>query len=199
MYIFNVVGAKYIMETKKTKVGNLIQITAGPNLSRLRFGFDEKSIYTSQNIEEDLSQVDSKSSFVKKSPSEFSTNIGDLILGMIICKAAVVSPKNSGLLINSNFAKCMFDAVKLDPWFFCYWLNESEEIAVQTHMINLRGILTPNTVENLEISLPDIFIQRELGTIYRKRKRFEFLLNTEKDEINKLTKQLIKNKMKGNH
>jgi restriction endonuclease S subunit len=185
---------------RKTRLANVMQFSAGPNFSRLKNKVPEESAYSAFSIEEDLCQI---SEDVYRKTDAFSsdnqTKIGDLVVGMRKGKAAVVGSKNAGKFINSNFLACQYDPGILDPWFFCYWLNESEEAARQyTVAGGNRQVCTPAILELLEITLPDIETQRKIGNSYRLAKRCEYLMDQKKDEMNRLVLQLIKNQMKGN-
>lgn len=176
-----------------------MSFSAGPNITRIKDKFDEARMYSVACVDEDLCQIKNKNQFIQNSLQEYSTLPGDLVLGTMIGKAAVVSEINSGRLLSSNFVKCKYDEKRLDPWFFCYWINESDEARYQDHQCIGRAFNSINSLEMLSITLPDIYTQRKIGSVYKKMKRIEYLMDESKKQMEKLSLQIIKNKMKGNN
>jgi hypothetical protein len=182
---------------KTTRLGNLIEFDPGPNPTRIKDKGFESLMYTTLSVEEDLAQIEGCSSSGLESPPAFFTNEGDLIIGMVKGRSSIVTSKNSGLCLNSNFAKCSFDPDALDPWYFAYWMNESEEAEFQKHIDSGRA-LSLTGLETLTITVPDIDKQRRIGLIYKKEKRLEFLIDREKTDLGKLANQMIRDSLKGN-
>jgi restriction endonuclease S subunit len=189
---------KYGIKHKKTRLVNIMTFSAGPNLSRNKEKLPEDFSYNVASIEEDLSQSGGKSpESTGAPPGGYSTLEGDLIVGMIKGKAAVVSAVNAGKYLNSNFVKCSYDSNSLDPWFFCYWLNESQEALFQRCRTFGRAIFTQSSLELLEISLPDIKTQRAVGEIYKNSMRCQYLMDEKKRQFSMMMLQIIKNQLKG--
>jgi restriction endonuclease S subunit len=182
---------------KTTRLGNLIEFNSGPNPTRIKNKGFESLMYTALSMEEDLYQIEGAPLSNLESPPSYFTKEGDLIIGLVKGRCSIVVRKNSELCLNSNFTKCLFRSDVLDPWFFAYWMNESEEAEFQKH-IDSGKALSLIGLETLTITIPSIDRQRKIGLIYKKQKRLEYLADQKKSDLIRFAEQMIRNSLKGN-
>jgi restriction endonuclease S subunit len=187
---------QYNMESTLMRVGDLVTLFAGPNVTRIKKDITGMEMYSIASMDEDLAQAEGQIPAAMNSTEKYCTRVGDLVVGMIKGRASIVSPKNAGCFLSSNFVRCDYDASVLDPWFFCFWLNESEEVRRQNHQNTGRALYTPLALEMLSITLPSLPQQKQIGGIYKKMKHLEYLKDKQKSQMNELAMQLIKNSLK---
>jgi len=173
------------------KLGDILQVTAGPNASRIKNMYTEEQMYTVGNLEDDLAQTECGSFGGSTIQAELLTNMNDLVVSMIRQEAAVVSKANIGKVLSSNFVKCEFDSACVDPWFICYWLNESDAVKKEKYDKSRLKSYTTTTLLDLPIMLPAIAKQRAIGKIYKDLKHMQYLLDRQKDEWTRLTLEMI--------
>jgi restriction endonuclease S subunit len=161
------------------KLKELVKLDAGINRSRIGDPIPLSYLYTATSVEEDLSQVDGTFDSPKL-VGHVLTRTGDVIFGMANHRGAIVTAKNEGKCLTSNFAKARFDASIVDPWFLVYWFNESVEVKIQDQMNSGRALSTPSGILELEITLPPIQRQKAIGCVYKTLCRRLYLLEKEK-------------------
>ena len=180
--------------------GDLITFSAGTNMTRLSADIPDDSIYTLEDFDRDLSSLDdenySKDKFVKNGKSVISS-AGDVVISMTRSQAAIVSIRNDGKYLNSNFVKCEFDKNRLYPWYFCYLFNESTVISQQIKKMQQGTIgcinrLTINMIGSLVFELESIEQQRIIGEMYRNMLIRERLTLKQVEDMRKYTLELIK-------
>lgn len=172
------------------------EIIVGPNPSRLR-KVKEPFLYTVQDMEDDLGQV--KGSYIlSKAPDipGMFTNSGDLVISLMKQQAAVVGHDRANKLLNANFIKYAYDCTIADPWYICYWLNEAEEVRRQRcRRMDLKSY-TARFIGSIDIYLPTLEKQQEIGLIYKTMKYMQYLLEQQKQNWQAFTLQSIKNVLK---
>jgi restriction endonuclease S subunit len=165
---------------------DLIHLTAGSNRSRLADVKDEEQLYSLLSIEEDLGQMNLSPKITIPCFNIPVTKEGDVIISNFKAKAAIVTKTNSNKILTSNFCKCAFDASLLDPWFFCYFINESDEFKRQLAEEGLRAV-SPLVLSQINISLPPLTLQKKVGQVYKAFCRRRYL----NDKLNCLYEKLI--------
>ena len=113
-------------------------------------------------------------------------------------QAGIVSIKNSGKYLNSNFIKCEFDKEKIYPWYFCYLINESTMVSKQIKKLQQGTLgcinrLTMNMIESLEFTMEEMPQQIVIGDLYRNLLVQERLTLKYLENMKKYTLQMIKN------
>lgn len=175
------------------KVSDVVQLLSGPNASRIKKKYDNGLLYTVADIELDLSQLGTKKRTKKRDMPDFFTKIGDVVISLMKQQAAIITPTNAGKMLTSNFVKCQFDGKLLDAWYFCYWINESGEVRRQNYRdVNL-SVYTPRFIDELEMRLPPIETQQQIGELYKNLKHMQGLMDKQKDDWTRFTLQIIRN------
>lgn len=173
------------------KLDDILQVTAGPNASRIKNLYTEEQMYTVRNLEDDLAQTRCDSFGGATIQAELLTDMNDLVVSMIRQEAAVVSKANIGKVLSSNFVKCAFDSECVDPWFICYWLNESDVVKKMKYDKSILKSYTATTLLDLPVMLPVIAKQHAIGNSYKNLKHMQYLFDRQKDEWASLTLEMI--------
>ena len=186
---------------RKVKFGDLIKFSAGTNLTRLSSVISDDCIYTLEDFDYDLCSL-------KKNESDSLKNVvrgkgtistaGDVLISVTRNQAGIVSIKNSGKYLNSNFIKCVFDKEKIYPWYFCYLINESTMVSKQIKKLQQGTLgcinrLTMNMIESLEFTMEEMPQQIVIGDLYRNLLVQERLTLKYLENMKKYTLQMIKN------
>lgn len=186
---------------RKVKFGDLIKFSVGTNLTRLSSVISDDCIYTLEDFDYDLCSL-------KKNESDSLKNVvrgkgtistaGDVLISVTRNQAGIVSIKNSGKYLNSNFIKCEFDKEKIYPWYFCYLINESTMVSKQIKKLQQGTLgcinrLTMNMIESLEFTMEEMPQQIVIGDLYRNLLVQERLTLKYLENMKKYTLQMIKN------
>lgn len=183
-----------------TTFGELIAFSVGTNMSRLSTGVSDSTIYTLEDFDSDLGYIDECASIseqlVPKGKNAIATS-GDVLISVTRNQAGIVSSKNTGKFLNSNFIKCEFDEEKLYPWYFCYLFNESTSISRQIKKLQQGTIgcinrLTVSMIGSLEFELVDIKKQKNIGDLYRNMLVREQLTLKQMEDMKKYTLEIIR-------
>lgn len=156
------------MKTKELK--EIAELSFGKNSSRMTKE-EQENIYNADSLRQDLDYLgEIKPSKQVGTPATF--NEGDLALRLINPQAAVVSPATAGSILSLNFVKIVPNRTKVDEWYLCYYLNETEDIQKQIELsaqgqVSTIKRLGAKFLRELKIVLPDLEKQKELGQIYR--------------------------------
>ena len=122
---------------------------------------------------------------------------GMLLISLTTNKAAIVSKEHGGYLLTSNYVKVAYDVGKIDPNYFCYIYNESDEvkkqIAVNEQGSSLVSRLSLQQLRKFELFCPSLEEQQRVGAIYRLQQQRE-LLKLEKIRLEKLAVHGVLNK-----
>ena len=106
------------------QLGDLSKIVAGRNIYRLPES-EKDRVYTMAEFEEDYYQM-------KLAPRE-NEIIYQQSGTLPHIYAAVLSEAHRQKIISQIFSIIRVDATRLDPWYLCYQLNESQKIAEQSY------------------------------------------------------------------
>ncbi|CZQ85639.1 restriction endonuclease type i hsds [Trichococcus palustris] len=122
---------------------------------------------------------------------------GMLLISLTTNKAAIVSTEHEGHLLTSNYVRVAYDANKIDPNYFCYVYNESDEVKKQIAMneqgASLVSRLSLQQLRKFELFCPPLEDQHRVGAIYRLQQKRE-LLKLEKSKLEKLAVHALLNK-----
>lgn len=173
-------------------IRDLLELEAGPNASRIRSAYTEMQMYTVADLEADLAQIKYDAPAKAAVQAELVTSVDDLIVSLIRQEAAIVTKAHAGKVLNSNFVKCRYDSARLDPWFLCYWLNESDEVKGQNYRQSKLTAYIPSSLAKLKITLPAMNRQKEIGRNYKALKHLQYLMDRQKDAWTKLTLQTLR-------
>src|SRR5690554_6230126 len=157
------------------KLEELVTVKVGRNISRLHeLLHPSLKTYSYDDLTDDLDglYLDSTSppSDEREEKNDVQlSSIGDVVFSFVSSKAAILSEKNSGKIINQNFAKLIIENNQLDPSYLCYALNESQAMKKQM-AISMQGStipkLTPAILKSLHMTLPSIKTQQAIGQAY---------------------------------
>lgn len=192
---------------KKIPLKNIINFKVGENLTRSSTErIPKELIYSAEDMENDLNQITTPS-IDKIWNGLVSTQEGDLILALVSNKAAIVTRASVNKGLKNTMARCeLIDGKNIiDPWYFCYFINESSEfkIAKASGLIGAARVLTIAELTNFEIKLPSLSTQKKIGKIYKTLCRLNYLRNCRTTIINKIfyatTKKIIKRENKNEY
>lgn len=184
----------------KIKLNEIAEICQGNILTRIKPSsqFDEVVELDSISMQElsyyvgisDEFGLFSKSRIAKnKLASCIYTQQKDIVVGLSSRKAMVIEEERAKKLLLSNFVIVRPKENVLDPYYFCWLLNENLQVQKNLEQ-KVQGsanvsILPINTLKELEINIPNINIQRKIGIIYdlcRRRERLSKII-LEKNKI----------------
>ena len=188
------------------KFEKILKMNVGPNSTRIRGQYPEVPVYSVSDLEDDLFQKPSEmmSSIEGYSGPAF-TKTGDLLISIIKEKACIVGKGNGGKLFTSAFIRCQYDEKILDPWFFCFFFNESEEVGKIIHVRSgMPGLgyyhLNTEIIGQIEIDLPPLEKQKTLGSLYQGCLKQLRLYDRKKEVLKKAVNLVINEELekKGN-
>ncbi|HDR7347498.1 restriction endonuclease subunit S [Bacillus pacificus] len=168
------------------KIDEIAIIKVGQNISRISDdGLKENVFYTFDDLNFDLTHMDDK--YLKKktnSQSNHLTHRGDIVISFVGTKATVITESNQGKLLNQNFAKIIIDELLIDPYYFCYVLNEANQIRKQKFVF-MQGSnlpkMTPAILKDLHINLPNLQKQSLIGRAYFNLCKRQYLLKQQSE------------------
>lgn len=168
---------------KQICLNEIVTFTAGKNSSRMNVPASE--IYTQEDFVGDLHCM------------ENTTKKADCIINLIRSKASMLSDETKKKCITSNFILCTFDTNVLDPWYFCYQINEGRDVEQQIAMFHQGNTLSVKklnikSIGDLEIQLAPIEKQRLVGSIYKQSIIQSDLMNRQIENIKELTMETIR-------
>lgn len=169
----------------------LMELKNGVNLSRGTVTVLDSLIYTNENLEKDLVCSNNVISKESLDLDPWSLKAGNIVINLVTGRSSVVSEKNVGKTIKNVFACCkILDPVYLlDPWFFCYYINESKTFKDAQKAGLIGGGVRPLSIKDLQvlqIKLPTIETQKKIGNFYKKLCRYNFLSNEKQELITSL-------------
>lgn len=168
------------------KINEVAIIKVGQNVSRISDdALKEHIFYTFDDLNFDLTHMDDE--YFKRmgnSQGNHITHTGDIVVSFVGTKAAVITESNQGKLLNQNFAKIIIDESLIDPYYFCYILNEANQIRKQK-LVLMQGSnlpkMTPAILKDLHISLPNLQKQSLIGRAYFNLCKRQYLLKEQSD------------------
>ncbi|MCP1191488.1 restriction endonuclease subunit S [Priestia flexa] len=168
------------------KINEIAIIKVGQNISRISDdGLKEHIFYTYDDLNFDLTHIDDghlKQN--RNSQGNHLTHTGDIVISFVGTKSTVVTENNQGKLLNQNFAKIGIDESLIDPYYFCYVLNESTHIRKQKSVL-MQGTnlpkMTPAILKDLNVNLPNIQQQSLIGRAYFNLCKRQYLLKQQSE------------------
>lgn len=131
-------------------------------------------------------------STTKDLDSRYFTQENDIIMRMSTPYTAIlISKKEVGLVITSNFVRIRPNSPEILPEFLCWLLNSDEtkkKLRIATSSITL-GSVSPQVVSKLELTLLPLETQKKIGTLHHLFQREQQLLHLlkEKKEVYQTT------------
>lgn len=179
------------------KIDEIAIIKVGQNISRIPDDeLNNNIFYTFDDLNFDLTHIDDE--YVKKnknSQSDYFTHRGDIVISFVGTKATVITESNQGKLINQNFAKIIIDESLMDPYYFCYVLNEANQIRKQKFVL-MQGSnlpkMTPAILKDLHVNLPDLQKQSLIGKAYFNLCKRQYLLKQQSELEEQIFLKLIR-------
>lgn len=164
-------------------LNEIVTFTAGKNSSRMNVPANE--IYTQEDFVSDLHCV------------ENTNKNADCIINLIRTKASMLSDETKKKCITSNFILCSFDTNVLDPWYFCYQINEGKDVEQQIAMFHQGNTLSVKklnikSIGDLKIQLAPVEKQKLVGSIYKQSIIQSDLMNRQIENIRDLTMETIR-------
>lgn len=150
------------------KLKQIAQFSSGLNSLELKKSPHHAVTYTNDDMEIDLYQGywSEELPIIQKAVA----NAGNLIINMMTNRAAVVSPLSVGKLLPQHIMQLSLDNQQVDAWYLCYVFNESHSVKRQLYSTMEGTVLrrvTATSIKNLNIKLPPLEEQRQIGKFYR--------------------------------
>ncbi|MGL5331150.1 MAG: restriction endonuclease subunit S [Peptostreptococcaceae bacterium] len=192
------------------KLETLGKVNHGLIISRITAKPDELqediSLFTIQdlNIETGSYELKAEKKTVSVSKESFNKELlakeNAVVIGLTVHKACVIDKSHIGKIIPSNFAYMYLDENEIDSNYFVWYFNEHPNIKKQLQVASQGSMgimaISIQMLRELEIELPDINVQKQIGKVYALRLRKE-KISHEKNILEKdLYKQLMINKLK---
>lgn len=167
------------------KLSAIAHTYLGLNSQEIR-KFSQDDVYSSDDLNKDLSLGGKDANRPHK--EKYKVYAGDVVMHLMSNQAAVVSQKSDGKIISQRIMKLDIDPRKVNNWYLCYLLNESNTIKHQAFQAMEGSILRHLAISNIRdfsIELPPLQRQKEIGEMYRKYLINERLLEVKKQLIRK--------------
>jgi hypothetical protein len=180
------------MNEKKYKLGTLIRFKTGINASRVSPNLRNR-FYVIDDLLSDLAQQEGKEQFPEL-PSPYETvKSGQIVLDLVSGKAAIVTKGTENKLLRNTVAKCDIIENALDPWFLCYFFNESKELknARASTLVASVRFLTVTGLQDLWVSFPPLDKQRAIGMVYKDFCRLRWLKQRQDELFSTIVLQAI--------
>lgn len=182
----------------KMPISEIVKAKAGINLTRDAAKYPDSLLYSTGDMEDDLCQKNSDSLIANSNVIQETLKEGELVLGLVNHRAAVVGRGNAGKILKNQFAKCEYAPSSLDPWYFCYYVNESEEFRAML-VTKLNGVtikqMTISSLMHLYIVVPPIETQHKIGRLYRSLCRLRYLMKRKQHVIEMIARKIIDEKL----
>ncbi|WP_180231154.1 restriction endonuclease subunit S [Bacillus toyonensis] len=186
------------------KIDEVAIIKVGQNISRIPDDeLNNNIFYTFDDLNFDLTHLDDE--YVKKnenSQSDYLAYRGDIVISFVGTRATVITESNQGKLLNQNFAKIIIEESLINPYYFCYLLNESNQIRKQKLMFMQGSTLpkmTPAILKDLHINLPNLQKQSLIGRAYFNLCKRQYLLKQQSELEEQFFLKLIQKSDVDNH
>lgn len=192
------------------KLEALGKVNHGLIISRITAKPDEPqediSLFTIQdlNIETGNYELKSENKTVSISKESFDKDLlskeNMIVIGLTVHKACVLDKSHVGKIIPSNFAYMHLNEDEIDLNYFVWYFNEHPNIKKQLQVASQgsAGIMAISIqmLRELEIELPSMKIQKQIGKVYSLRLKKEKILYEKNILERDLYKQLMINKLK---
>ena len=188
----------------KCRIDEIAKLHPGQLLTRIREVDDPNAtgyvVYSGKHFLADSFQFESddgKQDKVIRTEEELMlVEPGMLLISLTTNKAVIVSEAHAGHLLTSNYIRVDYDSSKIDPNYFCYVYNESDEVKKQIVMneqgASLVSRLSLQQLRKFELLCPSLEEQHRVGAIYRLQQKRE-LLQLDKIRLEKLAVHALLN------
>lgn len=142
------------------QLGELAEIVSGSNIVRLSESQQERK-YTMMDFEHDF--------YTMKFANPQRAIIYQQSNSVPHMSATILSDQNKEKIISQIFSIIRIDTSRLDPWYLCYILNRSQDIARQHHRVSqgsVLGRLAAYLVKDIEIPQIGMTKQKQMGQLY---------------------------------
>lgn len=151
------------MKNMLYKLGDLVDIAAALNIMRLTVA-ESKKRYSNKDFEYDFFHMrlaDRNNSII------YRQSMG---MGIRSTIATILSNQNKEKIISQVFSIIHIkDTNKLNPWYLCYLLNESDDVSKQCYSMLQGSVIArlfSRQLVEIKIPLPDIKMQNKIGSLY---------------------------------
>ena len=187
------------------QIDKIAKLQAGQLLTRIREVNDPNArgyvVYSGKHFIADSFQYESddgkQDKVIRTDEPVMLVEQGMLLISLTTNKAAIVRKENEGHLLTSNYVQVAYDVSKIDPNYFCYVYNESDEvkkqIAINEQGSSLVSRLSLQQLRRFELFCPSLEEQQRVGAIYRLQQQRE-LLKLEKIRLEKMAVHAVLNK-----
>ena len=189
----------------KCRIDEIAKLQPGQLLTRIREVDDPNAtgyvVYSGKHFLADSFQLgpdDGKQDkVIRTDETVMLVKQGMLLISLTTNKAVIVRKEHEGHLLTSNYVLVDYDVDKIDPNYFCYIYNESDEVKKQIAMneqgASLVSRLSLQQLRKFELFCPSLEDQHRVGAIYRLQQKRE-LLKLEKIRLEKLAVYALLNK-----
>ena len=142
------------------QLGELAEIVSGSNIVRLSESQQDRK-YTTADFEHDF--------YTMKLANPQNAIIYQQSSSMPHMSAAILSDANKEKVISQIFAIIRIDVSRLNPWYLCYLLNQSQMIAHQYNKWLQGSVIvrfSAKLMKDVKIPLPDMIVQQNIGKLY---------------------------------
>lgn len=179
---------------KIIKLGDIVSLSLGKNITRM--DVEDSLIYSLDDFDTDLYGSDEKT-VQRNVTDEKALCTGDCIVSLTRSQAVIVSEHSNGKYISSNFVKCIFLSEDIDPWYFCYLINEDTDIAKQIKKMQQASNgfvskLSIASISDLLVVLPSLDKQKNIGRLYKEVLIQESLRKKQLDNWKQLNMEMLK-------
>ena len=162
-------------------IRDISHVLSGINLSRMNESYPDSCMYALNDMENDLYCIDSDTPNTKlvKQKECYLTKSGDIIINLTTKTCSIVRECNANKLLRNAFVKVVVDKEIIDPWYFCFCINESLEFkrSISPEILSSVRPLSVSILGNAVITLPDIKKQWVVGKMYKNLCRLKYLNN----------------------
>ena len=142
------------------QLGELAEIVSGSNIVRLSESQQDRK-YTTADFEHDF--------YTMKLADPQNAIIYQQSSSMPHMSATILSDANKEKVISQIFAIIRIDVSRLNPWYLCYLLNQSQEVAHKCSQCLQGSVivrLSAQLMKSVKIPLPDMTVQQNIGELY---------------------------------
>ena len=141
-------------------LGEVADIVSGYNIMRLSEE-DQERKYSNADFEHDFYRM------------KLASPSNDIIYRQSVAahnmSATIISDENKDKFISQVFSIMKIDREKLNPWYLCYLLNESDIIAKQCNVLLQGSViarLSAHQLKQMQIPVISMNEQEKLGRLY---------------------------------
>jgi restriction endonuclease S subunit len=162
------------------RLSDVAEITHGTILSRvtdpLKLEKNKRLMVTMQDLSYycgDHLELPEKT-FYKINPENLTKclfgKVNDVLIGLTVNKAMIINEDFNNALIPSNFALIRLKSKTIDPYYFVWYINESNDYKKQSEQISQGSIIRSLSIKELRdisCNFPSMEKQRKIGKIYQ--------------------------------